>query len=77
MSLDLAINIWIMGIHMTTDEIIQRLSATNRAEVARATGIPYMWLSNVVWGDIKSPSSRRIDILRAYFERATTAVRTQ
>lgn len=52
---------------MTRDEVIQRLSSVNRAEVARATGIRYMYLSRLAWGKIKNPGSSQIDVLRNYF----------
>lgn len=53
---------------MTKDEVIQRLSRENRAEIARATGLRYMYLSRIAWGQIKNPGSDQIDILRTYFE---------
>lgn len=52
---------------MDTQQVIERLRAAKRTEVAKATGLKYMWLSRVVWGDIKEPSSQKIDLLRAYF----------
>ena len=47
---------------MTKDEVIQRLSRENRAEIARATGLRYMYLSRIAWGQIKNPGSDQIDI---------------
>ena len=52
---------------MDTEQVIERLKAAKRTDVARATGLKYMWLSRVVWGDIKEPSSQKVDLLRAYF----------
>lgn len=52
---------------MGPEEIRRRLNETNRAAVARETGLPYMYLARVAWGKIKNPGSRQIDILRAYF----------
>lgn len=52
---------------MTVDEIRRRLSQTNRAQVARDTGLPYMYLARVAWGKIKNPGTRQTDILRAHF----------
>lgn len=54
---------------MGTDDVIKLLATTNRSAVAKATGLPYMWLSNLVWGNIASPGSHRIDVLRDHFER--------
>lgn len=52
---------------MDTAQVIERLKNSKRVDVARATGLKYMWLSRVVWGDIKEPSSQKIDVLRDYF----------
>lgn len=53
---------------MTRDEVIQRLAtAKNRAEVSRATGLHYVYLSKVAWGKIKNPGSAQVDRLRDYF----------
>lgn len=57
---------------MDTAQVIERLRAAKRKEVADATGLKYMWLSRVCWGDIKEPSSQKIDLLRAYFERVSS-----
>lgn len=52
---------------MTKDEVIQRLRESNRAEVHRATGLPYRYLRNLVDGDIDNPGSMQMDTLRNYF----------
>jgi hypothetical protein len=57
---------------MDTPQIIQRLTASNRADVSRATGIGYTYLSRLVWGHIKDPGASKIDKLRDYFSRQDT-----
>ena len=52
---------------MTKDEVIRRLGQENRAEIARATGLRYMYLSRLAWGKIKNPGSDQVDTLRSYF----------
>lgn len=53
---------------MTKDQVISSLAShPNRAEVARATGIRYMYLSKLVWGHFKNPGTDQIDKLRDYF----------
>ncbi len=54
---------------MDTQQVIERLAATNRAVVSRETGIGYTYLSRLVWGHIKDPGASKIDALRQYFER--------
>ena len=61
---------------MNTDQVIERLRRSNRAEVSRATGIDYMHLSRVVWGKIKNPGSKYIDKLREHFESNPEAEQT-
>ena len=56
---------------MDTKQVIDLLRASKRTDVAKATGLKYMWLSRVVWGDIKEPSSQKIDLLRHYFSQAS------
>lgn len=51
---------------MTKDEVIQRLSKCNRAQVARDTGLKYMWLARLEWGKMKDPGSSKFDALRSY-----------
>jgi hypothetical protein len=53
---------------MDTQQIIARLSTTNRAVVSRETGIGYTYLNRLVWGHIKDPGASKIDKLRQYFE---------
>jgi hypothetical protein len=53
---------------MDTQQIIARLSTTNRAVVSRETGIGYTYLNRLVWGHIKDPGASKIDKLRPYFE---------
>lgn len=55
---------------MNTEQVIDRLRASKRADVAKATGLKYMWLSRVAWGHIKTPGSQKIDLLRDYFSQA-------
>lgn len=52
---------------MTKDEVIDELRKANRAEVHRATGLPYRYLRNLIDGDIDNPGSRQMDLLRSYF----------
>lgn len=51
---------------MTKDEVIQRLAQCNRAQVARDTGLRYMWLCELAWGTMKDPGSSKLDKLRSY-----------
>ena len=51
---------------MTKDEVIEKLSTLNRAQVARDTGLDYMWLYCVQKGKIKDPGSQKLDLLRSY-----------
>lgn len=55
---------------MTHEEVIARLKdpAINRAQVARETGLNYMWLYDVKRGHIKDPGSAKFERLRNYFE---------
>lgn len=52
---------------MTKEEVIQRLKQENRAEVARDTGLPYHYLSRLVYEEIRNPGSDQMDRLRSYF----------
>ena len=52
---------------MTRDEIIQRLRASNRAQVSRDTKLPYRYLRNLIQGEIENPGSKQMDILRNYY----------
>ena len=58
---------------MDTQQIIERLTASNRAAVSRATGIGYTYLNRLVWGHIKDPGASKVDKLRAYFEQQKPA----
>jgi hypothetical protein len=51
---------------VTKDEIISRLRSMNRKEVHRKTGIPYGYLSKLVYGEIEDPGHTKIDTLRAF-----------
>lgn len=51
---------------MTKDEVVRRLARMNRAQIARDTGLNYMWLYDVKRGKIKEPGSIKMDKLRAY-----------
>lgn len=50
-----------------TASIIERLREANRMQVSRETGIPYGYLSKLVYDEIANPGSRNIDKLREYF----------
>lgn len=52
---------------MTQDEVRRRLAKSKRSEVAKATGLPYMYLYRVEREIIKNPGTRQTDILRSYF----------
>ena len=52
---------------MTKHEVISRLKSENRAEVSRGTGLPYGYLSRLVYEEIKNPGSEQMDKLRSYF----------
>ena len=62
---------------MDTQQIIERLTASNRAVVSRETGIGYTYLNRLVWGHIKDPGASKIDRLRAYFEQQRPEDRPQ
>jgi hypothetical protein len=51
---------------VTKDEIISRLRTMNRKEVSRKTGIPYGYLSKLVYSEIDDPGHSKIDTLREY-----------
>lgn len=51
---------------MTRDEVIERLKKENRKAVSRSTGIPYGYLSKLVYGDIENPGHQQMDKLRSY-----------
>jgi hypothetical protein len=52
---------------MTRDDVIARLKRENRKAVSRATGIPYSYLSKLVYREIENPGSSQIDALRSHF----------
>ena len=54
--------------YLDTQQIIERLTASNRAVVSRETGIGYTYLNRLVWGHIKDPGASKIDRFREYFE---------
>lgn len=51
---------------MTREEVIKRLKESKRSEVAKGTGLPYMYLYRLERGIIKDPGTERMDVLRAY-----------
>ena len=51
---------------MTRDEVIERLKKENRKAIARSTGIPYGYLSKLVYGEIQNPGSQQMDRLRSH-----------
>ena len=53
---------------MNVDQVIQRLkTAPNRQAIANATGLKYMYLSRLAWGEIKDPGASKLERLRDYF----------
>lgn len=54
---------------MTSNEVIQKLRESNRAEASRGTGIPYGYLCKLVYGKIQDPGTSKIEKLREYFAR--------
>lgn len=53
---------------LSVSEVIERLKvAPNRQAVADATGLKYMYLSRLAWGDIKEPGATKLEKLRDYF----------
>jgi hypothetical protein len=54
---------------LSVHEVIERLkTAPNRQAVADATGLKYMYLSRLAWGEIKEPGATKLDKLREYFK---------
>jgi transcriptional regulator with XRE-family HTH domain len=56
---------------VTNEEVIQKLKASKgqRAEIARATGVPYGTLNKWVNGETNDPRGAHLDTVRDYFQR--------